>query len=571
MSHRTLFYYDQESNVTCVRDADNGLTYFTYDLLNRMTSVKNPFGEVTYYDYTPDGQVKKRTLGNQTLTYYEYDDVGRVSKVDNRRSDLSVISTFEYEYDKVGNPTKITREDGSATYYQYDKIYQLTGETQVDAQGQVEYAFEYQYDKAHNRTVKLDNGTPTYYAYNEANELTHETTNGQTTYYQYDRCGNTTAKQEPSGTTYYLYDTENLLARIDFADGSHNYFGYDGDSKRVSARTSEGFTEFIYQGPDMLKLLLERDDQGVTQAHYTMGQGLEAMRRNSTSSFYHYNHLGTTHQLTDASQIITDTYRHDAWGVPLAQMGSTLNPHTYVGRERYYRLPQARLYQLGLRYYRSKVGTFMTIDPDRYSLNWLAYVENRVVVETDAWGALPPFPPGWPPIPPDLAKRYCEFIQRLLDIPSDFWNSLTCWKRVTDRYRNEAPPDYFEGEMDKFIHCNVTCHIQQECGPIDAAVVGFLREALAWFPTWLADRLPSPPVPPWLIDAFKSDASIADLWADFQGALCAALARNMECEECCGGCPLPTKAPPAPRPPRKPPSHGLPGPGLPRDLKPFPV
>ncbi len=36
----------------------------------------------------------------------------------------------------------------------------------MDDQGQVEYAFEYQYSAAHNRTVKIENGTPTYYTYN---------------------------------------------------------------------------------------------------------------------------------------------------------------------------------------------------------------------------------------------------------------------------------------------------------------------------------------------------------------------------------------------------------------------
>jgi len=53
-----------------------------------------------------------------------------------------------------------------------------------------------------------------------------------------------------------------------------------------------------------------------------MGSGLEAMRRES-SSFYHYNHLGTTLALTGADEAVSDTYRHDAWGVLLASAGST--------------------------------------------------------------------------------------------------------------------------------------------------------------------------------------------------------------------------------------------------------
>jgi len=143
--------------------------------------------------------------------------------------------------------------------------YQLTAETQVDDQGQVEYAFEYEYSAAHNRTVKVENGTPTYYAYNAANQMVTEVTGGETIYYQYDGCGNTVARQAPAGTTYYAYDTGTwehagaCSARIDFADGSHCYYSYDADSKRVSQRTPEGYTEFIYQGPDMLKLQLDRD------------------------------------------------------------------------------------------------------------------------------------------------------------------------------------------------------------------------------------------------------------------------------------------------------------------------
>jgi hypothetical protein len=166
---------------------------------------------------------------------------------------------------------------------------------------------------------------------------------------------------------------------------------------------------------------LERDESEETVAHYTMGSGLEAMRR-ETSSFYHYNHLGTALALTGADEAVTDTYRHDAWGVLLASTGSTVNPHTYVGRERYYRMPNAAMYHLGFRDYAQGLGRFTTVDPlvrmprhgrprtawlvsrvgaQRRSLSpsWLpenvlakyGYAINQPVSFIDPSGAIPPF------------------------------------------------------------------------------------------------------------------------------------------------------------------------------------
>jgi YD repeat-containing protein len=157
-----------------------------------------------------------------------------------------------------------------------------------------------------------------------------------------------------------------IATRIDFAGGGNSYYDYDADSKRVSQRTPDGFQQFVYQGPDMLKVSrqahssrLERDESEETVAHYTMGSGLEAMRREA-SSFYHYNHLGTALALTGADEAVSDTYRHDAWGVLLASTGSTVNPHTYVGQQRYYRMPNAAMYHLGFRDYAQGLGRFVT-------------------------------------------------------------------------------------------------------------------------------------------------------------------------------------------------------------------
>ena len=78
---------------------------------------------------------------------------GQVSKVDNRKSDLSVISSFEYQRDGCGNPTRILRDDACVVHYEYDDTSQLTKETHRDTQGQTVYAWEWDYDQAGNRST----------------------------------------------------------------------------------------------------------------------------------------------------------------------------------------------------------------------------------------------------------------------------------------------------------------------------------------------------------------------------------------------------------------------------------
>ena len=140
-----------------------------------------------------------------------------LTKIDNRKSDMSLICSFEYERDPVGNPTSIVWGNGALTYYEYDAGHQLTGERQFDTQGQEIHSYEWDCDAAGNRTHQLHNGTHTYYTYNEANELTEEAEDGATTYYSYDRCGNTTERWRGGVPIYYHYDHENLMTRIDFA------------------------------------------------------------------------------------------------------------------------------------------------------------------------------------------------------------------------------------------------------------------------------------------------------------------------------------------------------------------
>ena len=110
------------------------------------------------------------------------------------------------------------------------------------------------------------------------------------------------------------------------------------------------------------------------------------MRRGGSSSFYHFDDIGNTSALTDRDGNVTDTYRHNAFGEEIERTGTTPNPHTYVGRERYYAVPEVMLYLLGLRYYNNVLGRFLNADPAKIWPNLYAYADGRPTLMTDPLG-----------------------------------------------------------------------------------------------------------------------------------------------------------------------------------------
>jgi len=214
-----------------------------------------------------------------------------------------------------------------------------------------------------------------------------------------DRRGNLIHRQTPAGNLYFDYDGENHMVHRAWGANAHAYYSYDADGKRVRIHPhNETPTVFIYQGPDMLRLQMEKRDDGETVAQYTIGArgGLEAQRRGEDTSIYHFDMLGSTLALTRPDEAVTDTYRYEAWGGVLASTGNTTNRHTRVGRERYIMTRNSDLALLGLRYYMPSIGRFTTRDPLAarvpHDVTPYPYVANSPSAMADPEGllALPP-------------------------------------------------------------------------------------------------------------------------------------------------------------------------------------
>jgi RHS repeat-associated protein len=87
-------------------------------------------------------------------------------------------------------------------------------------------------------------------------------------------------------------------------------------------------------------VLAATDGSHATNAVYATAPSqfgrLVSQRRNGQTSHYHYDAIGTTRALTNASESVSDTYIDDAWGNEIAQSGMTENPYRFGGQHGYY-------------------------------------------------------------------------------------------------------------------------------------------------------------------------------------------------------------------------------------------
>jgi RHS repeat-associated protein len=171
--------------------------------------------------------------------------------------------------------------------------------------------------------------------------------------------------------TTSTWDFENMCTGIVLPSGSRNTFTYAADLKRRSAEDAAGLVRFVHDGENVL---LETDGGGETQVSYTLEPSLRpaggpvgygnliSQRRGSTSSWHHFDALGSTDRLTDASESELASYVQTAFGVPKAATGSHPNRLRWMGRLGYRWEPDAGQYDVRRRRYEAGRGRWTSRD-----------------------------------------------------------------------------------------------------------------------------------------------------------------------------------------------------------------
>lgn len=376
--------YDNNGNLLSMTD-ENGSRSLAYDALNRIQIYVDSFSKTVSYGYDASGNINVITYPGNKVVNYLYDADNRLSQVTDWLGSGSTI----YTYDSAGILRSVTNPNGTKTDYSFDSANRPTGLSNKKADSSVFSSYVFTLNNVGNPTQSIVNqpSIPTVtvanvsYAYDDASRLT--TAGGVS--YTYDPKGNLSG----FGGNTFTFDYANRLTQASIGGINYSYL-YDGFGNRI-ARTKGGVqTKYVLDvNGDMSDVLAETDASGAIQNYYIYGHGLISKITNAGQRYvYHYDTLGDTIAITDASGNFTEQYGYDEFGKALSVSETNPNPFRYVGKYGVMDEGNGLLF-MRARYYDVDNGRFISKDPIGFEggdLNLYAYVGGNPVTGIDPEG-----------------------------------------------------------------------------------------------------------------------------------------------------------------------------------------
>ncbi len=405
----TMVYDSDTGWLTSIRYGDGRGFDFTHDRLGRRTSRTDTSGIRTEYTYSPRGGLHEviEVVGTTrtVLVTYGYDDLGRVTsqvnangtrtltsyntsnlvtRVLNETTTGVLISIFDYAFDEAGHLVTRTSTTGSSVTtesFEYDDAGRVIRES-VDGVERARYSF----DAAGSRTSVHRDGSTTTYTSGARNEYTKvgsvslENRNGIMT-------------RDEQGISY----TYDALGRITGASRQDMRIDYTNSfvAGRIATTTNGTRESYLIDpasdgGPAQVF-----NASGTLIATYDTGYGLISKRDASNNrSFFHFDAIGNTTELSGAGGAVQGTFRYDALGQTISSSG-TSTPFMFAGRSGALTQSATSQVQMGARAYSPSLGRFTGPDPlelNGGSANFYTYAAGNPLQFVDSTGLFPFLP-----------------------------------------------------------------------------------------------------------------------------------------------------------------------------------
>lgn len=372
--------YDANGNLIALASPAASVSY-SYDALNRLTQVAAPEGNATYaYDLA--GQRRNTTAANGVKTDVSYNTRGWPTNIAHLNAANSTLLSFAQTFTAAGRRASVTELNGAVESYGYDTRGRLIS---VNRTGSGAYSQSYTYDDVGNRLTNTLGGVTTNYVYDNNDRLL--SAGGDS--YSYDGNSNLTRKTGASGNTQYAYDEEDRLNWVN-KGGVVSQYRYDADGARVERTVGSQVTKFLVDGRNPTgfdQVLEERSAASALNARFTQGSRVLTQTRGGTTHALLGDGLGSVRALTTSAGALSDSYQYDAYGVGLANTGTTENPYGYAGERRD---AESDLIHLRARQYDPSMGRFLNRDPFGGQLNTPTQLHRYNYVSGDPVNRLDP-------------------------------------------------------------------------------------------------------------------------------------------------------------------------------------
>ncbi|WP_348260991.1 RHS repeat-associated core domain-containing protein [Telmatobacter sp. DSM 110680] len=436
------YYYDQVSyngltilngkgRRTGMSDG-SGQSAWSFDAAGDVISQRQTISGITNtvnYSYNPDGSPASITYPSGRTITYAYGNAGRAT------SAIDTVNGINYAtqatYSPIGAPASVLHGHsntfgGITESNAYNSRIEITGTAATSSNGTAFSLTEgYVQPTGNNLTLasetnNLDNGrnlSTSYDFLNRVSSAQTQATSGADCWgltFGDDALGNLLSETVSKCSAYalsvsvnnknqitgYSYDASGDLTGDGLYGYSYNAMGqltsaagvnysYDGSGARVSKSSGTLFWRSASG-----RTLTETDLAGNLKNEYVYFGGHQIALRNSSGSIYYYflDHLGST-------RVITDSLGNQCYDTDFYPYGVEVGPFKNSCPQNFKFTGYERDAETGLdyafgRYYNSRIGRFMSSDPDSGSSNagdpqsWnrYTYVENNPLTFTDPDG-----------------------------------------------------------------------------------------------------------------------------------------------------------------------------------------
>jgi RHS repeat-associated protein len=348
---------------------DNEVVTYNYNTAGWLQSVTATSGPnyINDIQYNARGQKTQLTYGNNLTTNWTFDP-NRFWV--NGRTTSGNQQNLTYTRDPIGNILTITdgiSSTGSRTFT-YDDLNRLITGSGNFGPNQSPQSCTYEY----NAIGDITNKCGTMFTYGDSmhpSAVTYNPATGKS--YTYDANGNMLTR----GNQTLNWDIDNRVTSISIAGGGTTSMEYDYTGMRFKKDAPTGITLFPFQGYEIAP-------NGEITKFIRIGVETFASKRGTSKLYYHNDHLGSVHVITNESAVQVQLNEYDPWGGVSKFVGdNAVDPtHRFNGKELD---PETGLYYYGGRYYDPEISRFISPDPfiqapdNPQSLNRYSYVLNN--------------------------------------------------------------------------------------------------------------------------------------------------------------------------------------------------